>query len=140
MVIKLKDAKIRINDGEHAITGKYTGGINVAHIDGIGECENTHLLRVLNGTTDPNIESEYITLTSQYDVVYGTKTDGKYSTLTTDSVNLYRGDLEVNVSTKVITSKQAKATKKYIKLYPNAVLLPDDFADHIETVWDVFEE
>lgn len=139
MVIKLKDAKIRINDDEQIITGQYTGGIDVNHIERINECDNTHLLRVLKGETDKNIESEYITITTKYEIPYGCKINDEYSALSAKSVNYYRGELEVNVTAKIVESKHMK-DKKFIKLYPKAVLLPNDYADHIQSIWDVFEE
>lgn len=145
VIFNLHDTKITEKEGKTHISGQpqnvqrdIFSRIESSDLKDFSKCEDSHLLRVITGEWNPEVESNYISIATGYDIAVGARdTSGRAEQLgdTTDAEN-FRGDCTVKASAKVVQHTEKGKTKYYLALYPQTIVLPADWREHL---FDAFE-
>lgn len=125
--MKIKtNCKIYVSNNETKIVAEITEPIDISNVENIEKAETTtHTYRVLTKTTDPNKETNNVLFTSKFEIPTYIRTDNDLCRIDINELNRYEGAVIMEFTLKCIESKTAK--KHYLKLYPKAILVPEDY-------------
>lgn len=145
LIFNLKDVKINNKEEKTHISGQPQSvkrdifdRIQSADLKDFSKCDDSHLLRVIRGENDPKQESDYISISTGYDISVGVRDEnGRISQLgDTRGVESFRGDCTLKASAKVVQHTEKGKTKYYLAIYPQVIVLPPDWKEYLFDPFD----
>lgn len=139
-----KNARVSFkDDGKVTVFGELLNAEEVGdkclEIDGVDEIADSHFSRVVFRRTEKEKETNNISVSSAYTVEVGIRTkDGikKFDAEDVENIDLYRGEMMVKCSVKVIEHTERGKKYKFLVAYPQVIVIPEDWEDHL---FDPFE-
>lgn len=144
-IMKIQNCKISFYEDRWHISGLLLNREDVKEaaekLDKIGDVTKSHFYRVVFGETDPKQETENVSVSTAYDIAVGVRNSktGQVEQIDTalhDVIYIYRGDLKVKVMLKVIEHTEKGKKNLYLIAYPQVMVLPEDWEEHLFNPFD----